>query len=82
MCTRPVAGARDATSALTGLVLQSPAAMTSTLATVAAGIRAVVARRQEATDLGAPIDLMFICYLPGGPDNDAVERDCPCSRRL
>jgi hypothetical protein len=83
MCTLPVAGASDATSALTGPVLQRPAVMTSTAATVAAGRKALLVRRQVGADLGAPIDLMFI-LLPSrwAPQTEWVERDCQYSRRL
>jgi hypothetical protein len=67
MCTLPVAGAIEVSSALTGPVLHSPAAMTSTPATVALVIKALAARRRGVVELGVPIDLMFRCYLPGVP---------------
>ena len=80
MCTLPVAGAIEVSSALAGPVLHSPAAMTSTPATVALVRKALATRRRGVVELGVPIDLMFRCYLPGGP-NDLVERDCHYCRR-
>ena len=67
MCTLPVAGAIEVSSALTGPVLHKPAAMTSTPATVALVMKALAARRRGVVELGVPIDLMFRCYLPGVP---------------
>jgi hypothetical protein len=76
MCTLPLAGAVEVSSALTGPVPQRPAATTSTPATVALVSRGLVARRRDVFDLGAPIDLMFVCHLPGGPANDLVDLYC------
>jgi hypothetical protein len=67
MCTLPIAGATEVGSALTGPVPQSPAAMASTAATLAEVRKALVARRRDVLELGFPIDLMFLCYLPGEP---------------
>jgi hypothetical protein len=81
MCTLPVAGAIEASSALTGPLLHRPAATTSTPATVALVRKALVARRRGVVELGVPIDLMFLRHLPGGPANDLVDSDCQYSRR-
>jgi hypothetical protein len=67
MCTLPVAGAIEVKSALTGPVVHRPAAMTSTPATLALVRKALVALRRDVVELSVPIDLMFLCYLPGDP---------------
>jgi hypothetical protein len=76
MCTLPVAGATEVSSALTGPVLQRPAATTSTPATAALVRKVLVARRRDLFGLDVPIDLMFVRYLPGGPANDLVDLCC------
>jgi hypothetical protein len=82
ICTLPAAGATDVRSAVTGVVPQRPAATTSTLAPVVVVRRALVTRRQDLVELAAPIDGMFLCYLPGGSDKRLVECGCQYSGRL